>query len=183
MEYTIEDIRRNPVWFPETRLLGAVQYVLWRKLFDVDIQTHTMCMDVVKIDGLSLEFVHDKTYELCMAAVHQNVEALQYTGIQTQVMCMYAVQHNGLLLQHVGYKNDELCEAAVIQNGMALQFVDNITIELCIIALKQKSETNRKKSNDFKLVRDHIKRCDGNLYRTVMKEFYHPTDLVKACNN
>ena len=116
-------------------------------------------MEMVRQDGMALQYVKEQTPEICMEAVKQNGWALEYVEEQTPEICMEAVKQNGLVLQYVKEQTPEICMEAVKQNewaltyvkeqtseiylevvkhdGMALQYVKEQTPEICMEAVKQ----------------------------------------------
>ncbi len=45
-------------------------------------QTHEICLEAVKRNGYSLQFVEDQTHEICIEAVKRNGYTLQYVKDQ-----------------------------------------------------------------------------------------------------
>lgn len=100
-------------------------------------QTLEKCLEAVKKNGLSLQYVENQTDEICLAAVTENGWALQFVKDQTPEICLAAVKQNGLALEYVEKQTTEICLEAVKQNGYALEYVKEQTDELRLIAVKQ----------------------------------------------
>ena len=66
-----------------------------------EIETDPHDLEMVKKDGMQLEFVKNQTPEICLAAVKQAGYAIQYVNEQTPEICMVAVQQNGMSLECV----------------------------------------------------------------------------------
>jgi hypothetical protein len=96
-----------------------------------------MCLEMVKQNGLAVQFVKEQTKEICLEAVKQNGYALRYIKKQTEELCLEAVKLYGYALKYVKEQTEEICLTAVKQNGYALQFVKEQTEEICLQAVKQ----------------------------------------------
>ena len=59
------------------------------------------CMEAVKQNGYSLQYVKEQSEALCMEAVKQDGDSLQYVKEQSEALCMEAVKQNGYSLQYV----------------------------------------------------------------------------------
>ena len=101
------------------------------------------CLEAVRWNDTSLQYVLEQTPEICLEAVGQNTYALQYVNKQTAELCLEAVRRNGLALQYVKEQTPELCLEAVKKNGYALEFVREQTPELCLEAVKENSRALR----------------------------------------
>ena len=107
-------------------------YANWNEWLNYDF-----CLNSVKFNGYTLQYVISPTPELCMAAVQQCGYALYYVKNQTPEICMAAVQHCGHALKFVILQTPEICMAAVQQDGCVLQFVINQTPEICMAAVQE----------------------------------------------
>ena len=92
--------------------------------------TEELCMNAVRIDGRSLQYVppHMRSREMCLTAVGNNCHALAHVYITPHLdreLCMVAVTADGMALQYVPYEflDEEVCKAAVLQNRLAIEFV------------------------------------------------------------
>ena len=61
---------------------------------DVEYLTELADLEMVKKDGMRLEFVKNPTPEIRLAAVKQNGCALQYVKDQTPEICLAAIKQN-----------------------------------------------------------------------------------------
>ena len=52
------------------------------------IQTYDICMEVIKQNGLALQYVKRQTDDICMCAIKQNENALKYVEEQSYDICM-----------------------------------------------------------------------------------------------
>lgn len=100
-------------------------------------QTPELCLEMVKQNGLALEYVHHQTPELCFIAIRSNPDSLKYVKEQTPDLCLEAVKLDGLALEHVHHQTFEICLAAVQQYGRSLKFVLRQTPEICLYAVQQ----------------------------------------------
>ena len=66
----------------------------------------------------------------CLEAVKQNGYTLQYVKEQTEEICLEAVKQNGYVLQYVKEQTEEICLEAIKQNSGALQYVDKRVFEV-----------------------------------------------------
>ena len=106
------------------------------------------CLEAVKRDGFTLEYVKEQTHEICLEAVKQTVFALRFVIDQTP----------------------EICLAAVKQNGYALAFVINQTSEMCLEAVKQKGRAFKFVKNQTPLIIHYLKKYNISLYELYKKE-------------
>ena len=86
-------------------------------------------IELVKNNGLLLQYLDDKSILECNIAVENNGLALQYVpkNLIDQEMCIKALSQNALALQFVPEKfmNDTVISFALFKNGLALKFVPN----------------------------------------------------------
>jgi hypothetical protein len=128
-----------------------------------DMQTHKMCIEVMKKYGMALRFVANQTLEICLEAVKNDGMALQYVNIEDPIymvdICIEAIKQNPSAIifvknksakiyielvkknyKHIEFieeQTPEICIEAVSQYGLALKFVKDQTHEICINAVKQ----------------------------------------------
>jgi hypothetical protein len=62
------------------------------------------CLEAVKSDGYSLQYVKDQTEAVCLEAVKRNGDSLQYVKDQTEAVCLEAVKSDGYSLRYVNKK-------------------------------------------------------------------------------
>ena len=68
--------------------------------------------------------------KFCLQAVKQNGWTLQYVENQTEEICLEAVKENGYALKFVKNQTGEICLQAVKECSSALEFVKNQNIRL-----------------------------------------------------
>lgn len=100
-------------------------------------QTEEICLKAVKQYGLALQYVLDQTDEICLKAIKRHDDALKYVKNQTEAICLEAVKQNGNALQFVKDQTDLICMESVKQNGLALEYAKYQTEEICMEAVKQ----------------------------------------------
>jgi hypothetical protein len=121
-------------------------------LSDLDWNNTQFCMEAIKQNGYTIEFVKNKTNDMYIAAVQQNEHVLCYIIEQTEEICLEAVKETGEALEHVKNKTYKICMAAIKQSADSLKHVKNRTDsqnqitelcyrELCMEAVKQKGMT------------------------------------------
>jgi hypothetical protein len=54
-------------------------------------QTYDLCLEAVKRDGWSLQYVENQTEKLCLEAVRQSAWSLCFAKYQTYEICLLAV--------------------------------------------------------------------------------------------
>ena len=59
------------------------------------------CLEAVKQNGFTLEYVINQTPEICLVAVKQYGLALEYVKEQTQELCLEALKQDGHALEWV----------------------------------------------------------------------------------
>ena len=59
------------------------------------------CLEAVKQDGYTLQFVKNQTEEICLEAVRNDAYALKYVKNQTEKVCLEAVKQNGYALKYI----------------------------------------------------------------------------------
>src|SRR4030042_1160411 len=62
------------------------------------------CLEAVKSDGYSLQYVRDQTEQICLEAVKSDGYSLQYVRDQTEQICLEAVKSDGYSLRYVNKK-------------------------------------------------------------------------------
>ncbi|CCL32353.1 hypothetical protein BN174_4070001 [Clostridioides difficile E15] len=115
--------------------------------FKICKQTPQICIEAVKQNGLSLQYVKEQLDEICIEAVKNYGNALKLVKEQTGEICMNAVKNDGLVLKYVKWDElkgkflkeqaEKICMEAVKQNGWALKYVKEQTEEICLEAVKQ----------------------------------------------
>jgi hypothetical protein len=122
-------------------------------IFEVNIS------DILKKDGLMLEFIDNQTIPLCFTALQQNIKSFVFIKEKTEGMIEFALKKDAELFAHVKNKEDyeDLaisinpslikmiakpsmagCLKALAADGMLLShFKNNQTYEMKITALKQ----------------------------------------------
>jgi hypothetical protein len=103
------------------------------------LEINDLCMSAVKNNGMSLNYVKEKTNDICLAAVKQNGLSLEFVDVSTPELCLKAVKQNGLSLKFVKNQNKTICLEAVKQNGLA---INDITYTKLYDAHKE-NETSR----------------------------------------
>jgi hypothetical protein len=106
------------------------KYYTCEAMKEIINQTEELCIEAVKNNGMSLQFVKNQTHEICLLAVKQNGMALQFVKNQNQEICLSAVQQNGMALQfitdkeykllfitvNINIKSDDVCSICISQN-------------------------------------------------------------------
>ena len=62
------------------------------------------CLEAVKRNGYSLQYVKDQSEAVCLEAVKQDGYSLRYVKDQTEAVCLEAVKQDGYSLQYVKEK-------------------------------------------------------------------------------
>ena len=100
-------------------------------------QTPELCMAAVKQNGRAIQFVENKTFDLWIEALQQNGRALEYMEGPTQYFCLLAVKQNGLAVKFARIQENSVCMMAVHQNGLALKYIQNPSPYVVKVALEQ----------------------------------------------
>ena len=87
-----------------------------------------ICIEAVREDGTTLEYVKNQTENICLEAVRQDGYALKYVREQTKEICLEAVRDRGHALKYVKDQTEEICLEAVIQDKHSLHMI-NIDID------------------------------------------------------
>ncbi len=95
------------------------------------------CLEAVKKNPYTLEYIIEQTDKICLEAVKQNGEVLIEVNKQTPEICLAAVQQSGWALKFVKEKTQEICLAALKQTSSAFRFVDKQTRKMYLEARKQ----------------------------------------------
>jgi hypothetical protein len=86
-------------------------------------QSPSKCLESVKEDGLSLQYVRIQTEKICLEAVKQNGLALRYVKKKTLRLRIEAVTQNELARSFVKNKDYyEICNKIIRQNNNTLDF-------------------------------------------------------------
>ena len=110
--------------------IEAVKNNPWHlKLLTQEQKTKEVCLESVRRDGLTLQFVTEQTLEICEAAVDNCGTALAYAKFQTEEMCLKAVRYHGTNLQFVQNQTGDICLEAVKSDPVAFRFVDSRFID------------------------------------------------------
>jgi hypothetical protein len=107
-------------------------------------------LDIIKNDGLAIQYVTNQTHELCLEAIKYDPFTLEYVKKQTTIICIETVKRNGLMLCCVKDQTPEICMIALKQNGLALEYVEQQTFELCIIAVKHNKDAMKYVNAEFR---------------------------------
>ena len=82
------------------------------------------CLEAVKQDGDSLQYVKEQTEAMCLEAVKQDSDSLKYVKEQTEAICLEAVKQDGNSLQYVKEQTEAICLEAVKQDSYSLKYFD-----------------------------------------------------------
>jgi len=87
-------------------------------------------IDLIKTNGLLLQYLDEKSRLVCDTALDNNGLALQYVpkNLIDQEMCIKALSQNALALQYVPKEliNETIITFALFKNGLSLQFVPDM---------------------------------------------------------
>jgi hypothetical protein len=86
-------------------------------------QTEEICENVVKENGLLLQYVINQTPRICELAVRENGGALKYVKQQTPELCKIAINCNAFAFAYVKKHTFELYELAIRKDARASQFI------------------------------------------------------------
>lgn len=100
-------------------------------------QTHRICLEAVKQNGLALRYVKQQTETICLEAIKQNPNALGFAKNKSFDLCLMAVKQRGESLIYIVDQRPELCLEAVKQDGSTLKHVKDQTLNICFEAVKQ----------------------------------------------
>lgn len=92
--------------------------------------------DILKINGLAIQYIQNQTPELCLLAVNNNGLAIQYIQNKTPELCLLAVKNNGLAIKFIENQTEEICIEAVKHDGTLLKFVKRQSELICIESVK-----------------------------------------------
>jgi hypothetical protein len=116
-------------------------------------------LDIVKIDGMELQWVEEKTHAIVLAAVSQNGQALQFVDNQTpeivnaaihqnifsivhakeishDIAC-YAISISANIFRHFKEQTLEISLAAVSKDGLLLDLIRDKNPAICLAAVSQ----------------------------------------------
>ena len=103
-------------------------------------------IEIVKTNGLLLQYLDEKPLIVCNTALEHNGLALQYVpkDLIDQKMCIKALSQNGLALQFVPERlmNETIITFALFTNGLSLQFVPNMMRSIFYSELAMKNNIN-----------------------------------------
>ena len=139
-------------------LKNTIEHKLDDKIISLSkIEIDKKHLEMIKTNGMFLQYIPDKTYELCLEAVKQNGNALNSVPVnhKTYEICLAAVKSNpDCSLSYVPeiHKTYELCLEGVKQNGNMLYGVpeNHKTYELCLEAVKNNYGVFRDLPEQFK---------------------------------
>ena len=96
-------------------------------------QNKRICEEAVNENGLALQFVKRQTEKICKIAIMNNYNALRFVNgkFKTLGMCRYAVRICGYAIRYVSRKKEDICMIAVKSEGCALGYINNQTEHLC----------------------------------------------------
>lgn len=63
-------------------------------------------LDIIKLNGLALEYIDEQTEEICMEAVKQNGKALKFVKIKTEKIYKEAIKYNKDILKFLYEDSD-----------------------------------------------------------------------------
>lgn len=109
----------------------------------VDRQTPEICLEAVRKNGLTLQWVKIKNHEIyrdiCLAAVRQNGLALKWVRPEhrDEEICRAALDNNVLAVKWAKYRTPEDEMAAYHLIPRYIRYVTNKTPELCLEAIER----------------------------------------------
>jgi len=80
------------------------------------------CIEILRIRPWLIQLMK-QTETLCLEAVKRNGSTLQFVKHQTDKICLEAVKQNGFALQYVEHQTYEICQAAVTNEKGASQYI------------------------------------------------------------
>lgn len=143
------------------------------------------CDNVVKINGLSLQYVQIKTYIMCECAVKENGDALEFvpSSLIDYNLCLTAVKRNRFSLRFVPqkYQTEELCLIAIkgkyksgmlyfremmtktdpeyVENGYVLKYIINQTDKILKYALECNPDAYKYVKNKSNELFEYSNKC------------------------
>jgi len=116
--------------------IDAYQYIknksydLDKKLLNSDNIYKIFIKNILKSDGLLLQFINNQTDEMCIIACKNNINSYQYIKNKSYNLDKILLNNDGRILQFMNNQTDELCEIAIKNNIYAYQYIKNKTIDL-----------------------------------------------------
>lgn len=80
-------------------------------------------LDMIRNNGLLLEYLTEQTEELCELAILSNWMSLRFVINQTERLCILAIQQDLRALYSVNNKTPNICQAVLSVNGLMLHHV------------------------------------------------------------
>lgn len=167
-------------------------YLMNNTYFLLMKHTHELCLEIVKKNGLALEFIKNKSHDICLEAVKQNGLAIQFIKKQKNTSKKYHIHLNKedyYKLKHIIEKenlsmitlNNSNC--TICYNHVMCAFYDDIF----------NSKLSKKSINLYKFSKDlfseavrqngmaikYIKNCSYDLYLAAVRQNGHALKYVQ----
>lgn len=97
------------------------------KYFENRFYDKEFCLKAVKLNGLILNYVKDRTDDICLEAIKQNGRALVYAKGNNNRLSLEAIKQTPDALEYVQNQTDDIILKAVKKDRNALKHVRNIT--------------------------------------------------------
>lgn len=118
-------------------------------------------LEIIRKNGLMIQYVKEQTEELCIEAIRQNWLSISYIKNLTENMCIEAVRQDPLAIEKIPniYRSQLVCREAIVQkpelfsiltapnkdlcylaislDGTNIRYIKNPTEEMCVMAVKQ----------------------------------------------
>lgn len=138
-------------------------------------------LENVRRDGLWVRHlsVKEQTHQICIEAVKQNGMAIQHIIEQTPEICLTAVRSNGMALSHIKHKTTDIVVEAIKTTPGAIHYsVKNL--ELCLLAIKSQYKINSSDYNISYLSSFNISNhSDQQLLKRIVEELAKETYSIK----
>ncbi len=117
-------------------------------------QTEELCISVLKINGLQLEHVKNKTLKMCLVAINNSSYAIRYVPDEfiTEELYLDLLKKSEHIFKQIKEPTYEMCHIAVSKAGYYLEHIPEhmITYKLCKIAVKDTGYALRHVPEEFR---------------------------------
>jgi hypothetical protein len=117
------------------------------------------CQQIVKQNGLLLEFIKNQTYSICIEAVKQNAEAIKFVKELNNDVVVHALMKDGNVLKYLPqYQVPPFCLLAVTSNPDAIRYIPYkfITWEIKEVAINSQYALTKIKDYNQEQIRRNV---------------------------
>ena len=109
-------VEDNAIWENQHDCNVVVKYNPMLLKYVKKWQTHQMCLEAVRKDGIILQYVLEKTEDICVAAVTQNVKSFRFVSNKSLLLCKLVCSIDANTIRIIPHDMQDDCFDIIMKN-------------------------------------------------------------------